>query len=159
MREKQRSRGDRALCPGKAKVINMLVWAHQCHLLGGKRLSGEFAFVSHRLLASVFGEGRNGEWGAVGPDLAFVRGCRYQDVVCCHLSPPFEMADSASLVEIEPDNEIAREKSKGPRRSSAGRGCPGWVSVPGEVQLSRDAKPGAWGCQQPWQSPTCCSVA
>lgn len=47
LREKHRSRGYKVLCLGKAEVINMLVWAHQCHLLGGKRLSGEFVFIGH----------------------------------------------------------------------------------------------------------------
>lgn len=47
LREKRRSRGDPVLCLGKAKVIDMLVWAHQCHLLAGKRLFGEFVSVGH----------------------------------------------------------------------------------------------------------------
>lgn len=47
LREKHRSRGYQVLCLGKAEVINMLVWAHQCHLLGVKRLSGESVFLGH----------------------------------------------------------------------------------------------------------------
>lgn len=56
LREKHSSRGNQVLCLSKAKDINTLVRAHECHLLGGKRLSGELVFVSCRLLVLVRAE-------------------------------------------------------------------------------------------------------
>lgn len=103
---------------------------------------------------SAFGEVRNRERGAVDriwvlSEAVWMWWC----IVTCH--PPFEMLDSAWLVEVKPDSEIARGKSKRPRGGSEGRGCPGQVSVP----RGRRAKLGALGCQQPRQSLTCCSTA
>ncbi|XP_037998198.1 protein HEG homolog 1 isoform X2 [Motacilla alba alba] len=43
----------RARPAGVTKALSVLVWAHQCHLLGGKRLPGEFVYVSQRLLLLV----------------------------------------------------------------------------------------------------------
>lgn len=96
LREKHRSRGDRLVRLGKAKVVDMLVWAHQCHLLGGNTLSGEFVFVSHPAF-----DGETGSGGAVNE--SFVRGCscRCLGAVYCHLSPVFERSNSAWLLEIQ----------------------------------------------------------
>lgn len=96
----------------------MLVWAHQCHLLGGKRLPGEFVNVSHRLLLLVKSKpGSGGLW-------AGARACwRLQLSGRGELSPatlPFGRSGSAWLVEIKSDSEAARGKSTEPRSDSRG---------------------------------------
>lgn len=71
-------------CGDKAKAINVLVWAHQCHLLGGKMFPGEFVYNSHRVLPLVKSEQAV---GGCGPDPGLAPGCSSLDVLSCHLSP------------------------------------------------------------------------
>lgn len=101
------------------------MWAHQCHLLGGKRLSGEFVCISHRLLLLVKGEtGSGGLWTKTRVCQRLLPSGRGE------LSPvtlPFGRSDSACLAEIKSDSEPARGKSVG---RLEGRGWRGRVCVP-----------------------------
>lgn len=117
----------------------MLVWAHQCHLLGGKRRPGEFV---DQPSTSAFGEERTGSGGL----WARPRVCsRLQPSGCGELSPvtlPCGRSGSAWIVEIKFDSEAARGKSIGPRSNS--RGEVGQVCVPwrGLCSLERENSAG-----------------
>lgn len=155
-REKTLARGEKSpgaaenkSCSGKAEVINMLVWAHQCHLLGGNRLPGEFVNIRvceyqslctsvcvHQPPSSAFGEEHNRQWGAVSRP----RVCsRLQPQGCGELSPvilAFGRSGSAWLVEIKSDSEAARGKSMGP-----GEAGQDGFALPGEGELSGTLNP------------------